>query len=498
MAALTGFTSWVGVLAGCAALAALSLTTLYSYLLFHTLAELFSIIIASGVFFMAWNSRPYHKNGYLLFIGIAYLFVALFDVLHTMAYKGMDVFPGFDDNNLPPQIWLVARYMEALALLFAPLFFRRRVFPAVTFGCFLTISLVALLAIFHWKVFPDCFLPGVGLTSFKIVSEYAIMAILVVATALLLRNKDRFEPDVLRLLILSILATIATEFCFTLYVHLYAPSNLLGHLFKIVSFWFMYQAIIVTGLTKPYDLLLRDLQLEIEERKKAEQVRENVERIIRHDIKSPLIGLQSMAKLAFEDKLNDEFRALLPGLMRGVRNVIGLLDSTEKIHQMEKGTYAPQAVRFDLLEVMHDVEASLAPLTKARQVRLVHSWDSGPAMAQEASLLSGEQFLVEIMLTNLVKNAVEASPKGGQVTVSWHIENNRLRIDIHNQGAIPEAVRDTFFEKFATADKSYGTGLGTYSARLIARAHGGDISFTTSQAEGTTVTVTLPCPKASD
>jgi len=489
--------SWLSVLAGSAALAALSLTTLYSYLLFHTLAELFSIIIASGVFFLAWNSRPYHKNGYLLFIGIAYLFVSFFDVLHTMAYKGMGVFPGFDDNNLPPQIWLVARYMEALALLYAPLFFRRRVFPALTFGCFLAISLIAMLALFYWKVFPDCFLPGVGLTFFKIASEYVIMAILVGAAALLWRNRDRFEPDVLRLLILSILATIATEFCFTLYVHLYAPSNLIGHLFKIVSFWFMYQAIIVTGLTKPYDLLFRDLQLEIEERKKAEQFRENVERIIRHDIKSPLIGLQSMAQLAFGDNLNDELSALLPGLMRGVRNVINLLESSEKFHQMERGGYTPHAVRFDLREVMYDIEASLAPLTKARQVRLVHPGSFDSAGQQEASWLLGEQLLVEDMLTNLARNAVEASPKGGDVTVSCRMEQNLLRIDINNQGMVPQAVRDRFFEKFVTAGKYHGTGLGTYSARLIARAHGGDIFFTTSEIEGTTVTVMLPRPEAA-
>ena len=62
---------------------------------------------------------------------------------------------------------------------------------------------------------------------------------------------------------------------------------------------------------------------------------------------------------------------------------------------------------------------------------------------------------------------------------------------IANKGAVPESVRERFFEKYATAGKARGTGLGTYSARLIALSHGGDIAMATDDA-GTVVTVRLP------
>jgi len=91
-----------------------------------------------------------------------------------------------------------------------------------------------------------------------------------------------------------------------------------------------------------------------------------------------------------------------------------------------------------------------------------------------------------------VKNAVEASPRDRDVVVSCRIEPREIRFDIHNQGAIPEAVKSRFFEKYVTHGKSNGTGLGTYSAQLIAKAHGGRIAFNTSEAEGTTVTAILP------
>ena len=75
----------------------------YNYLLFHTSAETFSIIIACGVFMFAWNARKFIENHYLLFIGIAYLFIGMLDLLHTLSYKGMGVFPKYD-SNFPTQL----------------------------------------------------------------------------------------------------------------------------------------------------------------------------------------------------------------------------------------------------------------------------------------------------------------------------------------------------------------------------------------------------------
>jgi len=100
----------------------LYLTSLYSYLLFHSLAEFFSIAVASGVFMLAWNARRYLDNNYLLFIGIAYLFVSGLDLLHTLSYSGMGIFLGYG-TNLPTQLWIAARFMQSVSLLLAPFFY---------------------------------------------------------------------------------------------------------------------------------------------------------------------------------------------------------------------------------------------------------------------------------------------------------------------------------------------------------------------------------------
>lgn len=75
-------------------------TRIYGYLLFHSIVELFSIVIAFTIFLIAWNSRESMDNDFLLYLGIVYFFVGSMDLFHTLAYKGMGVFPGFD-SNLP-------------------------------------------------------------------------------------------------------------------------------------------------------------------------------------------------------------------------------------------------------------------------------------------------------------------------------------------------------------------------------------------------------------
>src|SRR5512147_1420884 len=77
----------------------------YNYLFFHSLAELFSIIIACGIFMVVWNSRQIIRNNYLLFIGTAYLFVGGLDLAHMLAYKGMAIFKGYE-TDLATQLWI--------------------------------------------------------------------------------------------------------------------------------------------------------------------------------------------------------------------------------------------------------------------------------------------------------------------------------------------------------------------------------------------------------
>ena len=242
----------------------LYITSLYSYILFHIVAESFSIVIAFSLFMIAWNTRHLTKNNYVLVISVAFLCAGLIDFVHTLAYKGMGVFIGYD-ANLPTQLWIIARYLQSISLLVAPWFIDRKLNLTSILGFYLSTTILLLAAVFSSTLFPDCFIEGKGLTPFKVASEYIICFILVCSFVLLFRCREKFDPEILKLIALSIICTIISELAFTFYISVYGLSNLIGHFFKIFSFYLIYQAIIVTGLKNPYSLLFYDLQKSHEE-----------------------------------------------------------------------------------------------------------------------------------------------------------------------------------------------------------------------------------------
>jgi PAS domain S-box-containing protein len=244
---------------GVATFAALYIVRMDNYLLFHSIAELFSIAVVGGMFAVTWASRHVLRNNYLLLVGVSYLFVGGFDLLHTLGYQGMGVFPQYGPN-LSPQLWLCARSIESCSLLMAPFFLKRRLRIEILLLVLTALSAVLLASIFYWKNFPVCFVEGVGLTRFKVISEYVICAVLVVALLLLLKHRDSFDKRVLKLVALSIIVTIGQELVLTLYVQMYDFYNLIGHYLKIVSFVLLYQAIVETGVTKPLVLLSKELR----------------------------------------------------------------------------------------------------------------------------------------------------------------------------------------------------------------------------------------------
>jgi signal transduction histidine kinase len=242
----------------------------YNYLIFHSFTEIFGVVVAFGIFSLAWNSRFLGPNYYLIFIGIAYLFVGSLDLLHTVAYKGMAIFIGFD-ANLPTQLWISARYMESLSLLIAPFFMGGKLKINMIFSCYTAVFVCLLLSIFYWQVFPDCFIEGTGLTSFKKISESVICMIFAVSLLVLLKKRAKFDRNMLFLIIASILLTIFSELAFIFYTSVYGFSNFIGHYFKILSFYLIYKAIIETGFTQPVGLIFRDLKNAENDLKKAKK-----------------------------------------------------------------------------------------------------------------------------------------------------------------------------------------------------------------------------------
>ena len=278
-----------GIVAGLCAI------RIYSYLLFHSVVELFSIAVAWSMFLLAWNARRRLDNHYILFIAIASFAIGGINLVHTLAYRGMGVF-AYDGGNLATQLWIAGQYVQSAAFLLAPLFIARRLRAFVALGGFVAVSL-ALVAAGLRGALPDCYVEGSGLTAFKVYSEYAITAALLVSIAALWRRRTAFDPAVRALLIAALVMTAAAELTFTLYVDVYGIANMAGHLLRFVAFCFLYRAIIVTGLQRPYNLLYRNLALS-EERYRA-FVENSTEGICRIELPEPIaVALPASRQLA--------------------------------------------------------------------------------------------------------------------------------------------------------------------------------------------------------
>ncbi|RPI91708.1 MAG: GGDEF domain-containing protein [Chloroflexi bacterium] len=246
------------------------LVSRYNYLLFHNLAELFSIAVAVAVFMLAWNTRRFVNNDFLLLIGTSFLFAGFIDLFHTLSYKGMEVIAS-DDANLPTQLWIAARYLQSLSLLAAVLLIRRRIKKRLLLSVMTAVTAL-LLASIATGIFPDCYVNG--LTPFKKVSEYIISLIFAAAALRLGRESEAFSPRVLALIRLSLVFMIGAELTFTFYIDVYGVSNFLGHIFKILAVYCIYKCVIETGLNQPFDLLFHGMkkrELELEESHKLLQ-----------------------------------------------------------------------------------------------------------------------------------------------------------------------------------------------------------------------------------
>jgi len=243
----------------------IALTSIYNYLLFHSVAEIFSIIIAGGVFFVGWNSRKYMNNSFFLVFGVSSLFIGIIDLIHTLSYSGMPIFTGFD-ANLPTSLWIAARYLQSCSLLFASLLIKRSIKSNYLFVAYMGIFIILTILIFN-NAFPVCYIEGIGLTPFKIISEYIINLILLSSLLIIIKNRTEFDKKVLLFIIGSTVAVMIAELAFTFYIGVSDFSNLVGHIFKIIAFYLIYKAIIQIGIEEPFSLLFRKIkrsELELE------------------------------------------------------------------------------------------------------------------------------------------------------------------------------------------------------------------------------------------
>ncbi|MDB5750288.1 MAG: hypothetical protein JWP65_709 [Ramlibacter sp.] len=330
-------------------------------------------------------------------------------------------------------------------------------------------------------------LAGIGIVALPpAIYSYSLLPGMVIAVlvasyvvAAMVRAQRRAPVDARVLLVgmLAILVTLALDL-----VLIDAPGP--DRKFAPIGFaLFLLSPAVVIGRRLSQALNAEERNRTLEENAR---LREDVERMSRHDLKTPLNAILGATRLLRDEpRLTTSQRELVGVLQRASFRMLEMVNLSLGLFRMETGSYdlRPQAV--DLRDVAMRVLVDLHSYAGAAGV-LLHLQGSN----RSPVYVRAEELLCYSIVANLVKNAVEAAGAGNRVTVAVH-PGEPVRLTVHNPGEVPPEVVGQFFEKYVTRGKSGGTGLGTYSARLMARAQHGELGLRTGMAAGTTLTLTL-------
>ncbi|WP_332820592.1 putative bifunctional diguanylate cyclase/phosphodiesterase [Pseudomonas sp.] len=268
----------------------------------HTTTEFFAIVVAMLVFSVTWHSYRVERAGNLLILACGFLAVGLLDFAHVLSYRGM---PNFITPASPEKaidFWLAARLSAAICLLIVALRPWTALRKATTryyllAAALLVTALFSYLQLWHPALFPRTFIDGVGLTPLKIIVEWLVISVLIAAALCFWRDSRRAHAYDARGLFLAVALSILSELCFTAYSNVNDIYSLLGHLYKVLSYWFIYRVVFISSVREPY---LR-LAAEVSERQAAEQ---KIETLAFYDT---LTGLPNLELL--RDRTNQSLAA---------------------------------------------------------------------------------------------------------------------------------------------------------------------------------------------
>ncbi len=233
--------------------------------------------------------------------------------------------------------------------------------------------------------------------------------------------------------------------------------------------------------------------------RQAAAFREEVENIMRHDLKAPLciiIGAPELMRMT-PDMMTKKQSEWLQSIESAGRRMLDMINRSLDLFKIEQGMYTLHLEAVDLLGVAQEIISHNVALMRAKDLAVDLMVDGHPCTKTDVFVVQGERLLCYSMFGNLLKNALEASPPGESVIFRFE-SGEPMEVSLRNRGSVPESIRDRFFQKFSTAGKKYGTGLGAYSARLIAELHGARISVDTSVPEFTTVVIGFPGHSGAD
>ena len=229
------------------------------------------------------------------------------------------------------------------------------------------------------------------------------------------------------------------------------------------------------------------------------EAQEIAQNLMIHDLRNPINNIVSISEMLLKRDQNSENSRWIELVHRLAQRLERQVRSTSDLAKMEAGKYSPKTECFDVLSLVYRIIRAANGDAARKSIKLNVFYQGEPLVERQNTLLvEADEFYIEQLFTNLLVNAIEASPVEQDLTITITYDSE-LCLRMTNAGVIPPEIRDHLFEKNVTFGKVEGQGLGTHIARLVAKQHGGSISFETSDDDNrTTFVVTLPLPSCGN
>ncbi|WP_458414491.1 MASE3 domain-containing protein [Schinkia sp. CFF1] len=221
------------------------------FLIFHTLFELFSIFVSFSIFFHGWLTFQHTHSVQRLHLSLLFFLVGSIDLVHTLSYKGMPFFQYGDSVAISTWFWITARLIESIGLgvFFVKLYNHhdkkineKQKNIRMSFTC-LFIPLFIYIILHYAPNFPALVREGTGVTNTKVILEY-IISIIHFMTLVIITKKYVAERNRNYLLVfIGIIFILIGELVFTLYRNVYDADNLLGHIYKMLGYFYLFRGI---------------------------------------------------------------------------------------------------------------------------------------------------------------------------------------------------------------------------------------------------------------
>ena len=209
-----------------------------------------------------------------------------------------------------------------------------------------------------------------------------------------------------------------------------------------------------------------------------------LDRLFFHDIMNTAGLVKGYADI-LRDATDDELTLIQEQLSRTSARLINEIETQRVLTAAENDDLYVDWALASAGALLEDLQAEYLhhEVARERSIEIV---------SLDPSILTTDSTLLGRVLGNLIKNALEASSPGQVVSLSCWQADTAIVFAVHNPTVIPPHIQPHIFKR-AISTKGQGRGIGTYSAKLLTERYlNGQIAFTTSEAEGTTFSVSYP------